>query len=172
MNDPMTMLKADHREVKAMLKTLADSDEGTERVELCRKVSEALSLHMKIEEGLVYPLVRTQVGEEENEEANVEHGLVRDALATMVSMVEKPGFGAAVEMLAGGINHHVEEEETEIFPELKSSMKRTEWLKLGDQIAEAKASAGAAEPQPHRRRASGAVREGVRVILDRNGGRP
>ncbi len=154
MNDPMTMLKADHRDVKAMLKTLAESEEGAEREALCQKVIAALTVHMTIEEQLVYPLIQSKVGDEEAEEANVEHGLAKDALAKMGSMVSQPGFGAAVEMLAGGIEHHVEEEETELLPELKASMERADWLQLGDQIADAKAAAGMKPPAPHRRRAA------------------
>jgi hemerythrin-like domain-containing protein len=154
MNDPMTILKADHRDVKSMLKTLAESEEGKDRNSLCEKVSVALSLHMKIEEELVYALIREHVGDEEDEEANVEHGLAKDGLALMVSMLTKPGFGASVEMLAGGINHHVEEEESELLPELKSALTRADWLKLGDQIAAIKESAGEAPRTPSRRRAA------------------
>ena len=109
---------------------------------------------MTIEEELVYPLIKMHVGTEEDEEANIEHGLARDGLTTMGSMVDKPGFGAAVEMLAGGINHHVEEEESELLPDLKSAMERTEWLRLGDQIAAAKSAAGAPAAKPHKRRAA------------------
>ena len=154
MNDPMTMLKGDHRDVKAMLKMLAESEEGPERKTLCQTATEALLLHMTIEEELVYPLIKMHVGVEEDEEASIEHGLARAGLTTMGSMVDKPGFGAAVEMLAGGINHHVEEEESELLPELKAAMKRTDWLRLGDQIAAAKAAAGAPVAKPHKRRAA------------------
>lgn len=150
MNDPMTILKADHREAKAMLKTLADSERGTDRDALCAKVTDALQLHMVIEEDLVYPLVKKLVGAEEDEEANIEHGLSRTGLATMGSMVDMPGFGAAVEMLAGGIKHHVEEEETELLPELKRTMDRSAWLELGDQIAAMKVEGAAASEAPKR----------------------
>lgn len=160
MNDPMTILKADHREVKAMLKTLAASEEGPERDALCKKVNEALLLHMEIEEQFVYPLIKEHVGVEEDEEASIEHGLAKDGLTTMGSMVAKPGFGAAVEMLAGGINHHVEEEETELLPELKSEMERTDWLALGDQIAAAKEAAGSPVPGPSKRRATKRTKAG------------
>ena len=63
-------------------------------------------------------------------------------------MMEQPGFGAAVEMLKGGILHHVKEEETEILPELKEAMSHEEWAAMGDAIAEAKKAAGLPVPQP------------------------
>lgn len=142
MNDPLTLLKADHRTVKQLLTRLADSEEGPDRERMVAEVSSALSLHMQIEESLVYPLVARDVGEDEEEEAEIEHGLARDGLAKMAELVAKPGFGAAVEMLKAGIAHHVEEEETELLPALRSAMKRADWTALGDKIAAAKASAG------------------------------
>ena len=70
----------------------------------------------------------------------------------MMGMLTVHGVGAAVEMLKGGILHHVEEEETEIFPELKSALPREDWLAMGDAIAKAKADAGQPLPAPSRRR--------------------
>ena len=136
MNDPVAMLKRDHREVAAMLKTLADSKPGARRQATVKKLSSALQLHMRIEEQDVYPLVAKEVGEEEAEEANIEHGLARDGITKMEELVSEPGFGAAVAMLTAGIKHHVKEEETEIFPELKRNLDRIELADLGDQIAQ------------------------------------
>jgi hypothetical protein len=152
MNDPMTILKSDHREVKKLLTALGDSEEGSERETMAAEVEAALTLHMQIEENIVYPAVAKYVGEDDEEEAEIEHGLAREGLAKMTSMVEVPGFGAAAEMLLGGIEHHVEEEETEILPELKDAMPRADWLAMGDAIAQAKADAGQPLPAPKRRR--------------------
>lgn len=146
MNDPMTVLKADHREVKRLLTALAESEEGLERERMAAEVETALTIHMELEERLVYPLVEDEVGEDDAEEANIEHGLARDGLAVMMSMVEKPGFGAAVEMLKGGIEHHVQEEESELLPELKDKLDRDQWLALGDAIVQGKADAGMPVP--------------------------
>ena len=142
MNDPMTILKADHREVEKLLKSLADSEEGSQREQEVEQLVAALTLHMQLEETLLYPLVEQHVGAEDEEEAEVEHGLARDGLSKVSSMTTAPGFGAVVEMLQAGIKHHVKEEETEILPELKDKMERAEWLALGDAIVEAKAAAG------------------------------
>jgi hemerythrin-like domain-containing protein len=148
----MTILKADHREAKKLLAALVDSDEGPEREELANKLNTALTLHMQIEESIVYPAVKESVGAEDEEEAEIEHGLAREGLAKMMSMTAVPGFGAAAQMLQGGIEHHVEEEETELLPELKQALSREEWAAMGDAIAQAKADAGQPAPQPARRR--------------------
>ena len=68
MNDPMTILKADHREVKKLLTALGDSEEGPERDKMTADVQLALTLHMKIEEEIVYPAVVEYVGKEDEEE--------------------------------------------------------------------------------------------------------
>jgi hemerythrin superfamily protein len=154
MNDPMRILKADHREVEGLLKKLADSDEGPERRGLADELMMKLSAHMETEEAIVYPSVKTNVGADDEEEAEVEHALVREGLDKMVSMADAAGFGAVVEMLKGGISHHVEEEETQILPELKEAISREEWLALGDAIAQAKQEAGLPVAQPPRRNSS------------------
>jgi len=154
MNDPMTILKADHREVRTILKELAETDEGARRETLTTQVVEALTVHMEIEERLVYPKVAELVGDDDAEEANVEHGLVRETLPKLSGMTSEPGFGAVVEMLLAGIEHHVKEEESELLPSLKEQMERTDWLTLGDAVAEAKAAAGHPVPAAPRRRSA------------------
>jgi len=153
-NDPMRILKADHREVEKLLTRLADSDEGSEREEMVQELAMKLTAHMEMEESMVYPTVKTSVGEEDEEEAEIEHRLAREGLQTVQQMMEQPGFGAAVEMLKGGIMHHVQEEETQILPELKDAMSREEWAAMGDAIAEAKEAAGLPVPQPPKRRST------------------
>jgi len=154
MNDPMRILKADHREVEGLLTKLADTDEGSEREQLANEVMTKLTAHMEMEESIVYPPVRTEVGADDEEEAEVEHGLAREGLQKMMSMLDAPGFGAAVEMLKGGITHHVQEEETQILPELKEAVSREQWTALGDAIAQAKDAAGLPVPEPPRRKSS------------------
>jgi hemerythrin-like domain-containing protein len=142
MPDPMTLLKADHREAKKLLSSLTDSEEGPERERMVEELRQALTLHMELEEQMLYDLVEREVGPEDREEADIEHGLARDGLAKVVELVAMPGFGAAVEMLKAGIEHHVEEEEKEILPELKSNMERADWMALGDELARRKEAAG------------------------------
>jgi hemerythrin superfamily protein len=146
----MRILKQDHREAKELLTALAESEEGTKREQMAQQLEKALRLHMELEERMLYPMVKDYIGEEDEEEAEIEHRLAREGLRTMMSMVDQPGFGAAVEMLKGGIEHHVQEEEGEILPELKEAISREEWLALGDQIAQAKADAGMPVKEPKR----------------------
>ncbi len=133
--DPVTLLKQDHRDAAALLQVLKDSKPGARRRQTVDKLVRALQLHMEVEEQLVYPVVRRQVDAEQAEEASIEHQLARDALMRLPDLVDAPGFGAAVAMLTAGIRHHVKEEETEMFPDLKKKVDRSEVRTLGQQIA-------------------------------------
>jgi hemerythrin-like domain-containing protein len=141
-NDPIAILKRDHRAVATMLKELADSEPGTQRRKVTEQVSSALALHMQIEEQLIYPLVAERVGEEEELEAETEHTLARDGVVKMNELIDEPGFGAAVAMVTAGIKHHVKEEETELFPKLKDKLEHDDLAKIGDEVAAAKKSGG------------------------------
>jgi hemerythrin-like domain-containing protein len=134
MPDPVVLLKKDHREAEAMLKTLAASKPGTRRRSTLDKLDAALRLHMQIEERAVYPLVSKLLGDEDAKEANIEHSLARAGLDKLHQLVDEPGFGAAVAMLTAGIKHHVKEEEHEMFPELKQKLDRADLMALGDEV--------------------------------------
>lgn len=154
MNDPMRILKADHREVEQLLGRLADSDEGRQRDALVAEVVTKLTAHMDAEESIVYPSVAEQVGAEDAEEADIEHGLVRATLEQLQAMTALPGFGAVVEMLKAGIAHHVQEEEQELLPELKDTISRDEWEAMGDALVQAKRQAGLPVPSMPTRRST------------------
>jgi hemerythrin-like domain-containing protein len=138
MNDPVAILKRDHREVEAMLKTLAASKPGARRQATVDKLAKALALHMEIEERDVYPLVARLVDKEDAEEGAIEHDLARTGVGKIQELVDEPGFGAAVAMLTAGIKHHVKEEEHEMFPALKRKLDRDRLRELGDEVAAAK----------------------------------
>ena len=122
-----------------MLKELADMPKpSATRRKTTEKVVASLTQHMEIEEKFVYPLVVQYVGQEEEQEAETEHVLARDGVSKMSELVDEPGFGAAVAMVTAGIKHHVKEEETEVFPQLKESLPREELAELGDAVAAAK----------------------------------
>jgi hemerythrin-like domain-containing protein len=111
-------LTREHREVEQMLEKLSEAEEG-ERGSLIDRLEQALQLHMTVEESRLYPLVEQVAGSETEEEAEIEHDLAREGIAKLREFEQKPGFGAVVDMVAAGIKHHVEEEENEIFPELR-----------------------------------------------------
>jgi hypothetical protein len=74
---------------------------------------------MLVEERYVYPIVKEDVGTEEFVGAANEHDLTRAGLEELRNLIDQPGFGGAVEGIAGGLHHHVDEEENQIFPALR-----------------------------------------------------
>jgi len=117
--DVTRMLEADHREGEDLFAQI-DKAEGAERQPLVDKLATSLLAHMQLEEAVVYPAMKPVTGDEAVEEANTEHELGRKTLQEMVRLApDDPGFGAALDATRAGIAHHVEEEETEVFPELR-----------------------------------------------------
>jgi len=116
--DVLEHLMQEHRQVEQLLTKLSEAEEA-ERAPLIEELADSLTVHMAVEERFLYPIVEKVVGDEEEEEAESEHGLAREGLDKLRSMQEQPGFGAAVDMLTAGIKHHVREEEDEIFPKLR-----------------------------------------------------
>lgn len=114
-------LEEQHRDVEALFSKLEKAEEESEQQPLVDELEAALAMHMEIEENQVYPEL-SKLDEEMGEEAEIEHGLARNGLEQLKSMVGKPGFGAAVAMLQAGIDHHVEEEENEAFPKLRKAL--------------------------------------------------
>lgn len=144
--DALSLLEQDHRRVEKMLSELGDSEPGPERTALVEKLAKALELHMRFEEEHVYPLLQ-EFDSETADEANIEHQLSRQGLASVQEMVDQPGFGAAVEMLAGGISHHVEDEEGEAFPSLRERCNADRLSSLGATLLEEQRIAGMLPPE-------------------------
>lgn len=117
--DLLDQLMNEHREAEDLLSRLKDTDVGTERDDLVQQLTTALRTHMDVEERFVYPIVTETLGQEPEEEAEIEHQLARKGLDKLGQLRTQPGFGAAVDMVEAGIAHHVHEEEHEIFPELR-----------------------------------------------------
>jgi iron-sulfur cluster repair protein YtfE (RIC family) len=120
----LTKLESEHRKAERLLKKLTKAETAAQQRPLVDELLAAMAQHMQTEETQVYPLLR-QVDGEMGEEAQVEHDLARQGLATMDKMVGKPGFGASVDMVQAGIKHHVDEEENEVFPKLRKALGNT-----------------------------------------------
>ena len=125
--DATTLLAKDHKDVKALFRRyekLAKSEaDASEREELASQICEMLTVHTSVEEEIFYPAVReAEVDEDLLDEAEVEHASAKDLIAQIQSMSpEDDLYDAKVTVLGEYINHHVEEEEGEMFPKCKKS---------------------------------------------------
>ncbi|MFZ6005231.1 MAG: hemerythrin domain-containing protein [Actinomycetota bacterium] len=118
--DVTRMLETDHRMVEGLFAQILEA-KGDERAALVQELATALEGHMELEETVVYPQMGSVTGPESVEEGETEHELARKTLAEMVALApEQPGFEAALEAVKAGIEHHVEEEESTLFPQMRS----------------------------------------------------
>ncbi len=118
----LAMLLDDHREVKKLFKTFQQEKDKGASEQIVREACEKLTVHTQLEEDLFYPFVRDNGGEAFKDlldEAVVEHATAKELIQQLAGM--QPGddlFAAKFTVLAEYVSHHVEEEETELFPKL------------------------------------------------------
>jgi hemerythrin superfamily protein len=125
--DAIGLLTADHREVKALFEKyekLADTEaEASDRQALAETICDMLTVHATIEEEIFYPAARKATQDKDLlDEAEVEHAAAKDLIAQIKDMApDDELYDAKVKVLGEQIDHHVEEEEGELFPEAKKS---------------------------------------------------
>lgn len=121
--DAIALLKADHREVEGWFSQFEKARSEARKLELVEKILLALKVHTQVEEELVYPPSREVVKDEELvDEAVVEHDAAKKLMAEIEAMeFSDEMYDAKVKVLSEQIEHHVEEEEKEYFPQLQKS---------------------------------------------------
>lgn len=122
------MLKADHRKVKKAFKDFEKLEEGDEaREQIVRQTCAELTLHAELEEQCFYGPAREALKEEDMvDEAEVEHASAKWLIEQLQSMgPDDEKFAATFTVLGEYINHHVKEEEKEMFPSLERS--KVDW---------------------------------------------
>ena len=125
--DAVSLLTADHAEVKQMFETyrqLVDENADDEqRGELARNICSMLTVHAEIEEEIFYPAMRENVDDELTlDEAEVEHAAAKELIEQIEAM--DPGdalYDAKVIVLGEYVDHHVQEEENELFPQAEKA---------------------------------------------------
>ncbi len=137
--DAIEMLTADHRHVEKLFKAYDKlvEEEGSynEKEALAATICAELTVHTQVEEEIFYPAARDILDEEDLiDEAVVEHASAKDLIAQLAEMSPDDDlYDAKVKVLSELIEHHVEEEEDEMFPKLKKAKLDT--ASLGVQMA-------------------------------------
>jgi hemerythrin superfamily protein len=140
------LLTADHRAVKALFGRFSHSTRQETRRGIAEQIIRDLSIHAGIEEAKLYPIIRDELegGKDVYKEAVEEHQKVKEVLAELDKTLDRAhtkAFGDKVMKLKAEVEHHVEEEETEIFPKLRQTLSKTRLETLGRELKEAKTSA-------------------------------
>jgi len=140
--DAFALLTADHRTVKGMFKEFEklskQDDVDEEKAQLVRQICNELTVHAQVEEEIFYPALREAIDDEDlMDEADIEHASAKDLIAQLEGM--EPGddhYDARVTVLGEYVDHHVKEEEGEMFS--KARKADVDAAELGAQIAERK----------------------------------
>ncbi|MCE7798172.1 hemerythrin domain-containing protein [Sphingobium sufflavum] len=137
--DAIKLLKDDHKEVKTWFTQYEKLEDDAEKQELANKICLALTVHTQIEEEIFYPAAREGIDDDDLlDEAEVEHASAKQLIAEIQAMqAGDPLYDAKVTVLGEYVNHHVEEEEKEMFPECRDS--DLDLKALGEQLAARKA---------------------------------
>lgn len=153
--DAIDLLTADHREVKALFKAydklVKDEADAGEKQVVAAQICVMLTAHASAEEELFYPAAREVLGDDEDlvDEADVEHASAKALIAQIEtgSPDDDPLYDAKVKVLGEYIDHHVKEEEGEMFPKvLKSDLDLDA---LGEAITARKAELMGQTDEPH-----------------------
>ena len=136
--DPVKLLTKQHREVEALFKKIEKTEDAEGRKEIMERIKQSLELHTMLEEEHFYPAIRgleTKKAEEMILEAYEEHHVVKLVLAELPRVdPEDERFEAKMTVLKELIEHHVEEEEEEMF-KLAKKLDKEDLEAVGDRMA-------------------------------------
>ncbi|MDP9656034.1 UNVERIFIED_ORG: hemerythrin superfamily protein [Pseudomonas putida] len=141
------LLKADHQTVKTILAQLSESTDKAikKRTDLLDKLEMEISIHTKLEEEILYPAFK-EAGTKEQDvmyfEAKEEHRTVDSLVLPDLKQTDPgtPEFAGRVKVVKELLEHHIEEEETEMFPQAKKLLGKSRLDDLGEQMEAMKAS--------------------------------
>lgn len=141
------LLKADHEKVKGILAQLSESTDRAvkKRTELLEKLELEVSIHTQLEEEILYPAYKAAGGKAEAEmyyEAKEEHRTVDSLVLPDLKGTDptSPEFAGRVKVIKELLEHHIEEEETDMFPHAKKILGKAKLDELGDQMLTLKTS--------------------------------
>ena len=145
MKNAIEMLKEDHRKVKGLLEELTQSTARAEkkRRQLLEKIEQELELHTHIEEEIFYPAFKEAGNSEYAKtyfEAVEEHRAVNEMVLPDLKNTEPTSekFSGRAKVLKELIEHHVEEEEKEMFKMARKAFSSDELQELARQMSERK----------------------------------
>ena len=138
--DAFNLLKADHRKVEELFSQL-ESASGQAKMRVFEQIKTELELHTHIEETIFYPaLEEPKQTHELTLEAYEEHDVVKNLLKEL-SRAKLPTeeWEAQAKVLQENVEHHVEEEENELFKKARVALSKDDIETLGEQMENEKA---------------------------------
>src|ERR1700723_2564151 len=138
--DAITLLKTDHLTVKKLFeseKKLTKAD-GKKKEASVHQIKAALTVHATIEEEIFYPAVkgaRSEHVKDEAREGYEEHKQIKILLAQIASTTSADEtYDMKIKVLMEDVEHHVKDEETEMFPDAKKFLGEKRLMELGAEL--------------------------------------
>ena len=136
------LLKTDHKKVSGIFEKLEPTTERAvkTREELFTKLKEELDLHAHIEETIFYPAIKQEAETRAiTLEGFEEHHVIKTLLKELEAMsVESEQWTAKLKVLQENVEHHVEEEEGEMFKSAREVLTKEQINDLGARMEEEK----------------------------------
>jgi hypothetical protein len=140
--DAITLLKTDHEKVAGIFEKLEETTERAEktRQELFMQLKQELDLHAHVEEAIFYPVLKkADETREITMEALQEHHVVKVLLRELDAMeVTSETWTAKLKVLKENVEHHVEEEEDDMFKKARTVLNTEQLEELGTLIEQEK----------------------------------
>jgi hemerythrin superfamily protein len=131
--DAIDMLKGQHREVEGLFAKFEEAGEKATKSKqsIFEKIADALAMHATIEERHFYPAVKAKRTEDILLEALEEHLGIKRVIADLLKVdASNETFDAKVTVLKEQVEHHVEEEESDLFPKVRQLLDKAELTEL------------------------------------------
>lgn len=121
--DAISLLTQDHRDVEALFDRFESGSGAKTRLKLAQEICTALRLHARVEEEIFYPAAREAIDETDLvAEAEVEHDSAKYLMDRIDSGdLDEEALRAHVMVLKEYVAHHVEEEEEELFKQVRET---------------------------------------------------
>ena len=138
----LDLLKADHRRVEKLLEQLDDTseDDVERRRDLFRELTDEMQAHEIIEEEILYPALKSNPKAREVVLEGYEEHHVVDTIMSELDDVpfDDETWAAKFSVMKENIEHHIEEEEDEMFDQASEIFDEDELETLGQRMAERK----------------------------------
>jgi iron-sulfur cluster repair protein YtfE (RIC family) len=136
-NDALGLLIEDHERVRQLFEQFEGADAPRKRA-LAHQICQELKIHAQIEEEIFYPAARQALDDEDVvDEAVEEHAEAKQLIARLEAAgADEAEVESTVLELREAIEHHVDEEEGEMFPQVRGT--GADLMALGEQLAERK----------------------------------
>lgn len=133
--DATHLLVQQHEEVKQLFSKIQKATSDSEKAKLFAQIADNLAAHCTIEEKVFYPSVFVGELEDKLREAVEEHLAAKRVIADLLEMAPSDQqYAAKVKVLQEEIEHHVEEEEGDLFPRVRKGFSREELALLGEEM--------------------------------------